>query len=123
MATAAPATADTRHHDGHNGQGTHAVDRKTRGFRTSFLSPLLFWLGSMAWLAGAATHLSYQPRTGFRIGNSSRFTAAAALFVAGSGLFVLASLIGLAAAYAEAALVRSCAYAPAHASERACVCA
>lgn len=107
MATAAHS-ADTRHHDGHDGHGMHPVDRKTRGFRASFLSPLLFWLGSMAWLAGAATHLSIQPRTGYRIGGDTRFTAGAALFVAGAGLFVLASFIGLAAAYAEAALVRGC---------------
>lgn len=104
MATAA-TTTDTRHHN-HDGHGTHAVDRKTHGFRSAFLSPLLFWLGSMAWLAGAATHLAVQPRDGYRIGGERRFTAGSALFVAGAGLFVLASLVGLAAAYAEAALVR-----------------
>lgn len=100
---AAATTTDTRHH--HDGHGAHAVDRKTHGFRSAFLSPMLYWLGSMAWLAGAATHLAVQPRDGYRIGGERRFTAGSALFVAGAGLFVLASLIGLAAAYAEAALV------------------
>jgi len=82
------------------------VDRSTHGFRSHFLYPIIIFLGTLCWLVGAALMVSIQPRDGVRIGVENRYTAAGILYVVGASLFLFASIVGLAASYTEARLVR-----------------
>jgi hypothetical protein len=99
--TTSTATTTTHGHDHRHG----TIERNHKSFRGAFLSPLLWFIGSILVLIGACLNVAAQPRN-FRSLYPGDFKAAAILFIVGHAIWILAALVGVVAAHAETANLR-----------------
>ena len=83
--------------------GAYHPTRAGRAFRLAFVSPVLYFLGAIGWLIGAALSCGAYPRDlGLVISNNGVQNASGILYIIASVCWIFGALVSIVAAHGEA---------------------